>query len=233
MPRRKKKDVDARIEDVGARRARGEPVADLATKWDVTPRQIRLDTQEWLKRRKEARGADGLQSEEVVAQCGEVISAAWRDHELLGAGMTSLDPKTARARSESLRIVLSAIDRKASLLGPATEARGEEGGAPGDTKLLAITDDDVYWRESKRLQAILRQEYMVLLDMARRGENVPELKPLGPGEQEYADAAEREVAEREVAEWEAEWRQEGASAEDPEEPADGKEHREGNHGSPG
>jgi hypothetical protein len=228
MPRRKKKDVDARIEDVGARRARGEPVADLAAKWDVTPRQIRLDNQEWLRHRKEERGTDRLQLEEVLVQYDEVLSAAWRDHELLGAGTTSLDPKAARARSELLRIALSAIDRKASLLGPATGAQGEEGGASGDTKLLAITDVDAFWRESKRLQAIQRREYMIIIEMLQRGEHVPKLRPLNPEEQEYADAAEREAAERE-----AEWRLQRASAEDPGEPGDGEEHRKGNHGSSG
>ena len=228
MGKHKKEEVDARIEEVGQLRARGVPVADIAAKFDVTDRQIRLYHQEWLRRRKVERAADGLQLEEVLAQCEEVVTAAWHDHELLGAGMTSLDPKTARARSELLRIALSAIDRKASLLGPATGARGEEGGAPGDTKLLAITDVDTFWRESKRLQAIQRREFMIIIDMLRRGEHVPELRPLNPDEQEYADAAEREAAERE-----AEWRQKRASAEDPGEPADGKEHRKGNHGSSG
>ncbi len=226
MPKSKKKDVDARIEQVGQQRARGVPVAELADKFDVTDRQIRLDYQEWLKRRKEERGADSLQHEEVLAQYDEVLSAAWHDHELLGAGMTSLDPRTARARSELLRIALGAIERKTSLLGPATGAQGEEGGAPGKTSLSALSADHPFWRESRRLQAIMRREYEVIIDMLRKGENVPELKPLSPSEMEIDAELDREEAE-------AEKRQKGASAEDPKEPADGKEHRKGNHGSPG
>ena len=218
MGKHKKEEVDARIEEVGQLRARGVPVADIAAKFDVTDRQIRLDHQEWLRRRKAERAADGLQLEEVLAQCEEVVSAAWHDHELLGAGMTSLDPKTARARSELLRIALAAIDRKVSLLGLSTAAQDEEGGAPKNGGLMEIGDADVFWKEARKLEATMRRDFEIMLDAARRGENVPELRPLGPG-----------VAER----LEAEWKQQSARAEDPGEPADGKEHRKGDDGSRG
>lgn len=215
MGKHKKEEVDARIEEVGQLRARGVPVADIAAKFDVTDRQVRLDHQEWLRRRKAERAADGLQLEEVLAQCEEVVSAAWHDHELLGAGMTSLDPKTARARSELLRIALAAIDRKVSLLGLSTAAQDEEGGAPNNGGLVETQDADVFWEEARKLEATMRRDFEIILAAVRRGENVPDLRPLGPG-----------VAER----LEAEWKQKRACAEDPGEPADGKEHRKGDHG---
>lgn len=215
MGKHKKEELDARIEEVGQLRARGVPVADIAAKFPVTDRQIRLDHQEWLRRRKAERAADGLQLEEVLAQCEEVVSAAWHDHELLGAGMTSLDPKTARARSELLRIALAAIDRKVSLLGLSTPAQDEEGGAPNNGGLMDIQDADVFWEQARKLEATMRRDFEIILAAARRGENVPELRPLGPG-----------VAEL----MEAEWKQKRARAEDPGESADGKEHRKGDDG---
>jgi hypothetical protein len=216
VAKHKKEEVDARIEEVGQQRARGVPVADIAAKFDVTDRQIRLDHQEWLRRRKAERAADGLQLEEVLAQCEQVVSAAWHDHELLGAGMTSLDPKTARARSELLRIALAAIDRKVSLLGLSTAEQHEKGGAPKNGGLMDIQDGDVFWKEARKLEATIRRDYEIIIDALRRGENVPEFRPPSPS------AAER---------LEAEWKQERACAEDPGEPADGKEHRKGDHGS--
>jgi len=45
-----------------------------------------------------------------------VLRAAWDDHERLGEEIAGLDVHTARARSESLRIALSAVDRRESLL---------------------------------------------------------------------------------------------------------------------
>jgi hypothetical protein len=218
MPRRRKEEVDARVEEVGSLRARGVPVAELAAKFDVTDRQIRLYNEEWLRRRKAERATDGLQLEEVLAQCEEVASAAWHDHELLGAGMTSLDPKTARARSELLRIALAAIDRKVSLLGLSTAAQDEEGGAPKNGSPMDIQDADVFWEQARKLEATMRRDFEIILEAVRRGENVPDLRPLGPG-----------VAER----LEAEWKQERACAEDPGEPADGKEHRRGDDGCRG
>jgi hypothetical protein len=81
----------------------------------VSERQIRYDEQEWLKRRRAGRGGDNLHGEQVLAEFDEVLAAAWSDHQRLGKGATSLDPKVARAKSELLRIVVSVIERKASL----------------------------------------------------------------------------------------------------------------------
>ena len=122
MPKHKKEEVDARIEEVGRQRARRVPVAECARRFDVSERQIRDDQREWLKRRKAERAAEGLEVEESLAQCDEALQAAWRDYDLLGNGAP--DPKVVRARSELLRLALSIIDRQASFLGPSTVGQG-------------------------------------------------------------------------------------------------------------
>jgi hypothetical protein len=64
MPKHKKEEVDARIEEVGRQRARRVPVAECARRFDVSERQIRDDQREWLKRRKAERATEGLEVEE-------------------------------------------------------------------------------------------------------------------------------------------------------------------------
>ena len=122
MPKHKKEEVDARIEEVGRQRARRVPVAECARRFDVSERQIRDDQREWLKRRKAERATEGLEVEERLAQCDEALQAAWRDYDLLGNGAP--DPKVVRARSELLRLALSIIDRQASFLGPSIVGQG-------------------------------------------------------------------------------------------------------------
>jgi hypothetical protein len=133
MPKHKREEVDARIEEVGRQRARRVPVAECARRFDVSERQIRDDQREWLKRRKAERATEGLEVEERLAQCDEALQAAWRDYDLLGNGAP--DSKVVRARSELLRLALSIIDRQASFLGPSTLGQGataEVGSNAGD-----------------------------------------------------------------------------------------------------
>jgi len=123
MPKHNKEDVDGRIEQVGSRRARGESVPEIARRFNVSERQIRYDSQEYLRRRRADRGGNNLQREQILAQYEEVLRAAWRDYERLGKGATSVDPKFARARAEYLRLIASVIDRTAALSGSAQEAQ--------------------------------------------------------------------------------------------------------------
>jgi hypothetical protein len=124
MPKRKKEEVDERIEQVGSRRARGESVPEIARRFNVSERQIRYDSREYLRRRRADRGGNNLQGEQILTQYEEVLRAAWRDYERLGKGATSVDPKVARARSEVLRIIVNVIDRTAALSGLPQEAHG-------------------------------------------------------------------------------------------------------------
>ena len=124
MPKHNKEDVDARIEQVGSRRARGESVPEIARRFNVSERQIRYDSQEYLRRLRADRGGDSLQREQILAQYEAVLRAAWRDYERLGKGATSVDPKVARAKSEVLRIIVNVIDRTAALSGLPQEAHG-------------------------------------------------------------------------------------------------------------
>jgi hypothetical protein len=124
MPKHNKEDVDERIEQVGSRRARGESVPEIARRFNVSERQIRYDSQEYLRRRRADRGRDSLQGEQILAQYEAVLRAAWHDYERLGKAATSVDPKVARARSEVLRIIVNIIDRTAAISGLPQEAHG-------------------------------------------------------------------------------------------------------------
>ena len=75
MPKHKRGEMDARVEEVGHLRARGVTVAKIAHRLNVSERQIRYDEQEWLKRRA-ARGGDNLRCEQVLAEFDEVLAAA-------------------------------------------------------------------------------------------------------------------------------------------------------------
>jgi hypothetical protein len=121
------------IEEVGHLRARGVPFGEIARRLDLDEPQVRIKWQAWLEGRKAERQADGLQAEDILAQYDEVLRAAWDDHERLGEEIAGLDVHTARARSESLRIALSASDRKASLLAlsGAVQAAGRTSSGPG------------------------------------------------------------------------------------------------------
>lgn len=48
------------------------------------------------------------------------------------------------------------------------------------TKALAITDSRVIYREMKRLHYIMRHQMEIMVEAAKRGENIPEFAPLGP-----------------------------------------------------
>jgi len=48
------------------------------------------------------------------------------------------------------------------------------------TKAMAITDSRVIYREMKRLHYIMRHQMEIMVEAAKRGENIPEFAPLGP-----------------------------------------------------
>lgn len=60
---------------------------------------------------------------------------------------------------------------------------------------LAIQDADVFWREARRLERTVRRDFEIILAAVKRGENVPELRPLGPGDEDIIDSTAHEVKE--------------------------------------
>jgi len=198
-----------RIEEVGHLRARGVPFGEIARRLDLDEPQVRLEWQTWLKGRKAEREADGLQLEDILAQYDEVLRAAWDDHELPGEEIAGLDVHTARARSESLRIALSASDCKASLLalsGGVQEA-GQTSSSPsgdgdqGDPRWFSY---HVFAREPDSLRRMVEElkseaisGFRLLIDEAKEVDRrLPERAP--PNCQEEEDEVwlqEREARE--------------------------------------
>jgi hypothetical protein len=188
-------EAGGRIEEVGQLRGRGVPFGEIARRFNRDERQIRGEWQSWLGRRKTERAADGLQLEETLGQYDEVLRAAWRDHELLEAGTTGLDAQTARARSESLRVALGAIDRRASLLGLSRRAQGagRTSSSPsrdghqgnGGSTLYNIKDLDALRREIEGRKSEDIEGYRMLIEEAKElGVPLPEPVPLSPEEEE-------------------------------------------------
>jgi len=169
-----------RIEEVTQLRARGVPFGEIARRFNIDEGQIRLEWQRWLACRKAERSGDGLQLEETLDQYDEVLRAAWRDHELLGGDMTSLDAPTARTRSEALRIALGATDRKASLLGLSRKAQGagQTSSSPGRDGHQGSSGSTLY--NIKNLDALRRQfEEMKSEQIEIFREQIEEAKELG------------------------------------------------------
>ena len=202
-------EANGRIEVVGHLRARGVPFGEIARRLDLDEPQVRLEWQAWLKGRKAERVADGLQAEDILAQYDEVLRAAWDDHERLEEEITGLDVHTARARSESLRIALSASDRKASLLAlfeGAPEAGRTSSSPSGDGDqgdplwafyYLYAMDPDSLRQAMERGKAALIEGYQMLIDEAKEaGVGLPEPRPWDWWEEEYeAWLQEREARE--------------------------------------
>jgi len=46
--------------------------------------------------------------------------------------------------------------------------------------LMQIHDQDIFWYEAKKLEQTVRRDFEILLAAAKRGENIPDLRPLGP-----------------------------------------------------
>jgi len=60
----------------------------------------------------------------------------------------------------------------------------EKGMVPTAAGAMQIQDQDVFWREARILERTVRRDFEIILAAVRRGENVPELRPLGPSDVE-------------------------------------------------
>lgn len=189
MEEHSEEEANGRIEEVGHLHARGVPFGEIARRLDLDEPQVRLKWQAWLEGRKAEREADGLQLEDILAQYDEVLREAWDDHERLGEEIASLDVHTARVRSESLRIALSAIDRKASLLALSRRVQGagrtsSSRGRDGDwTRYVPmgnyfIKDPDAFRRSLEETKPDLIESIQMLIDEAKElGVGLPEPVP--------------------------------------------------------
>lgn len=70
----------------------------------------------------------------------------------------------------------------------------EKGMAVTASSVLAIQDQDVFWREARILERTVRRDFEIIIAAIKRGENVPELRPLGPSD-DVIDGEAREVRE--------------------------------------
>jgi hypothetical protein len=223
MEEHSEEEANGRIEEVGHLRARGVPFGEIARRLDLDEPQVRLRWQAWLEGRKAEREADGLQLEDILAQYDEVLREAWDDHERLGEEIASLDVHTARVRSESLRIALSAIDRKASLLALSRRVQGagrtsSSPGGYGDwaryVPLMGyyINDPDAYRRILEESKPELIEDIQIQIDDAKEQgrKSLPALIPWSWEEEENeAWLQEREARESKT------HREEGGDADAP------------------
>lgn len=98
------------------------------------------------------------------------------------------DPdKRSRALLQAIRAAPEVLE-KARI-----EVQGEEGGAPTHTAGMDIHNADIYWEAARELALTIRADFEVMMDALRRGENVPELRPPGPGEKELLDVLRKKA----------------------------------------
>lgn len=59
---------------------------------------------------------------------------------------------------------------------------GEEGGIATEVtaKALAMSDTKIFYREARRLHGFMRRQMEIMVEAAKRGENIPDFVPLGP-----------------------------------------------------
>lgn len=96
------------------------------------------------------------------------------------------DPeKRTRALVPLIRVAAEMLEKA----GP--QAQEEEGEAPRDCEAAikrAVEEAQKAWeREAKRMERIHRKELEIMVAAAKRGENIPEFRPLPPDDEEQAD----------------------------------------------
>jgi len=74
---------------------------------------------------------------------------------------------------------------------------GEEGGLAAEVtaRAVTVTDTRIFYREARRLYAMMRRQMEIMVEAAKRGENIPDFVPLGP---DYTDIEAEEIKEDEA-----------------------------------